>query len=147
VKAKIETEVKSIVIPEQKEPIVNVTTEKIDTSGFIAEIKKIKPEVTVNTEKVAVDISPLLTAIKNIPQPVIPEYKEMDMTPIVQSISEIKTLIDSQSEKIDMIEDYVEEEKQKESEEEQKEQEEARMKDEENNLKKPFPSQFIAELK
>lgn len=54
--------------------------------------------------------------------------------------------MESQSEKLDIIEDYVEEEKQKESDEESKEKEEDRMKEEEENLKKPIPSQFTTVL-
>lgn len=53
-------------------------------------IKAIKPEVNVTTEKVSVDLSPVLTAIKNIPQPVIPEQKEVDLSPITDSINDVK---------------------------------------------------------
>lgn len=146
VKNKIELEVKTIVIPEQKEPIVNITTEKIDTEWFMKAIKAIKSEVNVTTERVSVDLSPILIAIWNIPQPVIPEQKEPDLSPIAESINEIKWIMESQSEKLDIIEDYVEEEKQKESDEESKEKEEDRMKEEEENLKKPIPSQFTTVL-
>lgn len=147
VKKKVEDEVKTIVIPEQKEPIVNVTTEKIDTEWFMKAIKEIKPEVTVKTEKVEVDLSPVLTAIWNIPQPVIPEQKETDLSPIIQSISDVKETIDKQIEKLDVIEDYVEEEKLKELKEEESDKEKERMKEEEDNLKKPIPTQFTAILK
>lgn len=144
---KIESEVKTIVIPKQKEPIVNVTTETIDTSGFIAEIKKIKPEVTVNTE--SVDISPILTAIKNIPQTVIPEPKEVDLSGIENSISSLsesiedvkEDILEKMDEKKDiyeaiwaLFEQTVNWKKKKEIEEEE-------------NLKKPFPSQFTARIK
>lgn len=147
VKTKIETEVKTIVIPEQKEPIVNVTTERIDTEWFMKAIKEITPEVIVKTEKVEVDLSPVLTAIWNIPQPVIPEQKETDLSPIIQSISDVKEAIDKQIEKLDGIEDYVEEEKLKELKEEESDKEKERMKEEEDNLKKPIPTQFTAILK
>ena len=147
VKTKIEEEIKTIVIPEQKEPIVNVTTEKIDTEWFMKAIKEIKPEVTVKTEKVEVDLSPVLTAIWNIPQPVIPEQKETDLSPIIQSISDVKEAIDKQIEKLDVIEDYVEEDKIKELKEKESDKEEERMKEEEENLKKPIPTQFTAILK
>lgn len=147
VKTKIEEEIKTIVIPEQKEPIVNVTTEKIDTEWFMKAIKAIKPEVIVKTEKVEIDLSPVLNAIWNIPQPVIPEQKETDLSPIIQSISDVKEAIDKQIEKLDVIEDYVEEEKIKELKEKESDKEEERMKEEEENLKKPIPTQFTAILK
>ena len=147
VKTKIEEEIKTIVIPEQKEPIVNVTTEKIDTEWFMKAIKEIKPEVNITTEKVEVDLSPVLNAIWNIPQPVIPEQKETDLSPIIQSISDVKEAIDKQIEKLDVIEDYVEEEKIKELKEKESDKEEERMKEEEENLKKPIPTQFTAILK
>lgn len=146
VKTKIEEEIKTIVIPEQKEPIVNVTTEKIDTEWFMKAIKEIKPEVNITTEKVEVDLSPVLTAILKIPQPVIPEQKETDLSPIIQSISDVKEAIDKQIEKLDVIEDYVEEEKIKELKEKESDKEEERMKEEEENLKKPIPNSFIAQL-
>lgn len=147
VKTKIEEEIKTIVIPEQKEPIVNVTTEKIDTEWFMKAIKATKPEVIVKTEKVEIDLSPVLNAIWNIPQPVIPEQKETDLSPIIQSISDVKEAIDKQIEKLDVIEDYVEEEKIKELKEKESDKEEERMKEEEENLKKPIPTQFTAILK
>ena len=147
VKTKIEEEIKTIVIPEQKEPIVNVTTEKIDTEWFMKAIKATKPEVIVKTEKVEIDLSPVLNAIWNIPQPVIPEQKETDLSPIIQSISDVKEAIDKQIEKLDVIEDYVEEEKIKELKEKESDKEEERMKEEEDNLKKPIPTQFTAILK
>ncbi len=146
VKTKIEEEIKTIVIPEQKEPIVNVTTEKIDTEWFMKAIKATKPEVIVKTEKVEIDLSPVLNAIWNIPQPVIPEQKETDLSPIIQSISDVKEAIDKQIEKLDVIEDYVEEEKIKELKEKESDKEEERMKEEEENLKKPIPNSFIAQL-
>lgn len=77
VKKKVETEVKTIVIPKQKEPVVNITTEKIDTKEFIKAIKEIKPEVNITTE--TVNNEPILTAIKEIgkvSEIKIPEYKE-----------------------------------------------------------------------
>lgn len=126
---------------------MNVTTEKIDTSGFIAEIRKIKPEVTVNTEKVELDMTPVVTAINNIPQPVIPEQKEIDLSPLSTQITEIKTIIEDQNEKIEMIEDYLEEKKQKEKIEKEEEDKEKKEMEEEENLKKPFPSQFTASIK
>ena len=147
VKTKIEEEIKTIVIPEQKEPIVNVTTEKIDTEWFMKAIKATKPEVIVKTEKVEIDLSPVLNAIWNIPQPVIPEQKETDLSPIIQSISDVKEAIDKQIEKLDVIEDYVEEEKIKELKEKESDKEEERRKEEEENLKKPIPTQFTAILK
>lgn len=147
VKTKIEEEIKTIVIPEQKEPIVNVTTEKIDTEWFMKAIKATKPEVIVKTEKVEIDLSPVLNAIWNIPQPVIPEQKETDLSPIIQSISDVKEAIDKQIEKLDVIEDYVEDEKLKELKEEESDKEKERMKEEEENLKKPIPTQFTAILK
>ena len=147
VKTKIEEEIKTIVIPEQKEPIVNVTTEKIDTEWFMKAIKATKPEVIVKTEKVEIDLSPVLNAIWNIPQQVIPEQKETDLSPIIQSISDVKEAIDKQIEKLDVIEDYVEEEKIKELKEKESDKEEERMKEEEENLKKPIPTQFTAILK
>ena len=55
--------VNKIKIPEQKEPIVNVTTEKIDTTEFIKAIKEIKPEVNVKTETVNVDFKPVMDKI------------------------------------------------------------------------------------
>lgn len=76
---------KTIVIPEQKEPIVNVTTEKIDTEQFMKAIKDIPaPIVNVTTE--TVNIEPIITEIKKIGKiedikfPEYPEQKEMDMS-------------------------------------------------------------------
>ena len=75
---------KTIVIPEQKEPIVNVTTEKIDTEQFMKAIKDIAPVVNVTTE--TVNIEPIITEIKKIGKiedikfPEYPEQKEMDMS-------------------------------------------------------------------
>lgn len=151
VKTKIEEEIKTIVIPEQKEPIVNVTTERIDTKEFLKAIKEIKPEVNVTTE--VVNNEPILTAIEKIGKLSdikLPEYrepKEVNLVPIQDAMSEIKSIIEWHSEKLDMIEDYVEDEIEKEKEEEEKEMEEEKEKEEEENLKKPIPTQFTAILK
>ena len=76
---------KTIVIPEQKEPIVNVTTEKIDTAQFMKAIKDIPaPVVNVTTETVNID--PIITEIKAIGKiqdikfPEFPEQKDIDMS-------------------------------------------------------------------
>jgi hypothetical protein len=69
--------VKTIVIPEQKEPIVNVTTEKIDTKEFLKAIKDIKPEINITTE--TINNEPILSAIREVGRVSeirIPEYKE-----------------------------------------------------------------------
>lgn len=147
VKTKIESEVKTIVIPEQKEPIVNITTENIDTANFIKEIKKIKPEVTVTTEKV--DIVPVLDAIKwvwkisDIKFPDMPEHKEPDFTPIIDKITEVYDKIDSipdNSEKINKIEEYVDMEMEEKRMEEQN-------REEDDMMDRPLPSSFTAVLK
>mgnify|MGYP006943058461 CR=1 FL=1 len=150
-KTKIEDEVKTIVIPEQKEPVVNVTTEKIDTKEFLKAIKEIKPEVNITTE--TVNNEPILTAIKEIgkvSEIKIPEYKEpkeVDLWPIQEALNEVKSKIDEDSIKIDIIEDYIEDKK----EEHKKKMEEEAKKDkemeEEENMRRPIPSSFIATLK
>ncbi len=81
--------------PEYKEPVVNVTTEKIDTTEFINAIKEIKPEVTVTTEQI--DTTPLMDAIKEIgkiSEIEIPEQKEVDLSKIENSIEIINDTID-----------------------------------------------------
>jgi len=150
VKKTIEDEVKSIVIPEQKEPIVNVTTEKIDTTEFLQAIKEIKPEVKVTTE--TVNNEPILKAIKEVGKisdikfPKQIEPKEIDLWPIQETLSEVKNKIDEDSEKIDKIEDYIEgkieEDKQKMENEEEKQKE----MEWEDNLKRPLPESFTATL-
>ncbi|RTL03988.1 hypothetical protein EKK58_11580 [Candidatus Dependentiae bacterium] len=72
---------KSIVIPEQKEPIVNITNEKVDTKEFLKAIKEIKPEVNITTE--TIDTTPILSAIREvgkISDIKIPELKDIDFS-------------------------------------------------------------------
>lgn len=87
--------------PTYKEPVVNVTTEKIDTKDFIKEIKKIKPEVIVNTEQI--DTTPIMDAIKEIwkiSEIQIPEQKEIDLSEITTSINSITEELDNIKEDI-----------------------------------------------
>ena len=87
--------------PIYKEPVVNVTTEQIDTKDFIKEIKKIKPEVIVNTEQI--DTTPIMDAIKEIwkiSEIQIPEQKEIDLSEITTSINSITEELDNIKEDI-----------------------------------------------
>jgi len=87
--------------PTYKEPVVNVTTEKIDTTKFIRAIKDIKPEVIVNTEQI--DTTPIMNAIKEIwkiSEIQIPEQKETDLSEITSSINSITEELDSIKEEI-----------------------------------------------
>jgi ribosomal protein L25 (general stress protein Ctc) len=150
VKAKIEWEVKSIVIPEQKEPIVNVTTEKVDTKEFLKAIKDIKPEVSITTEQI--DTAPILTAIKDIwkiSDIVIPEQKqpEIDFSPINKSIEQVNTSLQDQLRQIEVMKKYIEDKIEQERLEKEQEQNREREIKEEENMKRPLPSQFTAILK
>ncbi len=148
VKTKIETEVKTIVIPEQKEPIVNVTTEKIDTEWFIKAIKDIPaPVVNVTTE--TVNIEPIITEIKKIGKiedikfPEYPEQKEMDMSWMEKCMEEIEEKIENipdNTQSIRKIEEYI-------SKKEEEERNEEKIKEEEENMNRPLPNSFTATIK
>ena len=75
---------------------MNITTEKVDTKEFLAEIRKIKPEVSVKTETVNVDMKPVMEAIKTIGKISdikFPEEKEIDMSDIKDSLVNIEESI------------------------------------------------------
>ena len=145
--------VKGIKIPEQKEPVVNVTTEKIDTEWFIKAIKEIKPEVNITTETVNVDFQPVMDKIweiGKISDIKIPEQKETDMSWVEKAINTLSTNIEDTKEDIieviewkktiyqavwELFENAVNKKEWKEKEME-----------EEDNLKRPFPSSFTATL-
>ena len=148
VKEKIESEIKTIVIPEQKEPIVNVTTEKIDTEWFMKAIKDIPaPVVNVTTETVNID--PIITEIKAIGKiqdikfPEFPEHKEADMSWMEKCMEEIEEKIENipdNTQSIHKIEEYI-------NKKEEEERNEEKMKEEEENMNRPLPNSFTATLK
>lgn len=146
VKNTIKEEVKSIVIPEQKEPIVNITTQEVNTEAFIKEIKAIKPEVKVETNEVKVDLTPVLNAVKEIwkvSDIQIPEPKDIDMSWVESKLWEISNKIDlipDNTETIQRIASYTDKEMAEEEEEMKKEQEKEIM-------ESPLPKKFKARLK
>lgn len=92
-------------------------------------------------------MSPVFDAISNIPQPVIPEQKDVDLSPLLQSINDAKQAISDELKRLESIEAYVESKKQEEEIERAEKEEIEREVQEEKNLKKPFPSQFTARIK
>ena len=46
-------------------------------------------------------MTPIFNAIKNIPQPVIPEQKETDLTPVLQSIQDAKKVISDEMKRLE----------------------------------------------
>ena len=134
-------------MPVYKEPIVNVTTEKIDTEWFMKAIKSIPaPVVNVTTE--SVDIQPIITEIKAIGKiedikfPEFPEQKDPDMSWMEKCMEEMEEKIENipdNTQSIRKIEEYI-------SKKEEEERNEEKIKEEEEIMNRPLPNSFTATL-